>query len=271
MEYEERVRDYTKSPSVDLPLCSTEQPATSIAFGEALSAYLAAGGEARYATPQLRALCDAKLLREIDQGWIEDVAQTLKPHAAASTKDRQVYTLISAVLKFAAARDWCRAFTIVRPQKTKRERPSLPSPEELQKFLGRAGPGLKRIIKFKLATDATEYEILTLDWKQVSSGLSGVYLQKPNGSGRLLPLSPDAAEVLARQPHRDGRVFRCDNGRPYKVTGDRGGRLKNAFDGASQRSGIRMSFGVLHHICRAGRDYFGMPSRSNPASTPVCS
>ena len=222
-------------------------------FDEALQAYLEAGGERRYATPDFKKLCGAKHLCEIDNAWIKQVAETLKPHASPSTRERQVFTLISAVLKFAVTKGWCERFVVERPEKIKREQSPLPSQEELKRFLSLAGPSLRQILRFKLDTDATEYEILTLDWSNVNVGSKQALLQRADGNTRIVSLSSETAVTLAKSMNQNGRVFRSGNGRPYNIKSSCGGRLKTAFYGASKRSGVTISFLTLHRICCARR------------------
>lgn len=67
-------------------------------FARAATAYMKAGGESKFLEPILRAW-PAKLLADIDQIAIDALAAELYPDAPASTRNRQVYTPISAVLK----------------------------------------------------------------------------------------------------------------------------------------------------------------------------
>ncbi|WP_194479219.1 hypothetical protein [Bradyrhizobium sp. CCBAU 53338] len=224
-----------------------------VTFGPALDAYLAAGGEARYVTAELRGICNDKPLKEIDQAWIDHVASVLKPDVGPATQGRQIHTVISATLKFAASLGWCRSFRIKRPLRCERPAVQVPSLHELRVFMGLAGPSLKRIIKFKLDTDASEYEILTLDWTAVNLAHRIAQLKREDGTIRGVSFGAKTAEMLARLPHRDGRVFRCDDGRPYRVTGSRGGRLKTAFAGTVKRSGVHVSFRTLHYLHRRRR------------------
>lgn len=67
-------------------------------FADAGLAYMNAGGEARFMTPLLRHF-GTKLLRNIGQAEIDGAATALLPNASAATRNRQVYTPMSAVLK----------------------------------------------------------------------------------------------------------------------------------------------------------------------------
>lgn len=56
------------------------------------------------------------LLREIDQHAIDLAAKKLYPKASNSTRNRQVYTPISAILHHAARKKWCPVPLIERPK-----------------------------------------------------------------------------------------------------------------------------------------------------------
>jgi len=89
--------------------------AIEITFREAVALYLAAGREGRYLKAPMLELIGDKRLFEIDQSLIDEVAKTLLPLRASSTRNRQVYTPISAVLKFAAMQGRCAYQRIARP------------------------------------------------------------------------------------------------------------------------------------------------------------
>jgi integrase len=229
-------------------LCSQSR----LTFSEAARHYIVDGGDARYLAPLMEFL-GYRYVDEIDQADIDRAATTICPNVSCDTKNRQVYTPASAVLKFSAARGCCKNFRIKRPCASKKV-PNLPSQAHIDAFAHAAGPSLKQIVRFKLETDATEHEILALDWRQVSISRKQAQLTRADGSIRTVSLSPALIEMLARRSKNQvGRVFRSDNGLPYSLRGNHGGRLKTAFNGASKRSGVKMTFLMLHRICRARR------------------
>jgi integrase len=69
-----------------------------VGFAKAASAYVKAGGEGTYLDPLIRHFA-ATPLADITQVMIDDAAATLYPNATAATRNREVYTPISAVLK----------------------------------------------------------------------------------------------------------------------------------------------------------------------------
>ncbi len=230
------VEDYTIFNEISLKDCRGVP--VDITFREAAAVAIAAGVDGRYLSPRLLELTDGKRLSDIDQALIKELAQRLLPLAASSTHNRQVYTPISAVLKFSAARGWCRYFRINRPRHQKPD-VVLPSSAELDRFTKAAGPSLKRVIRFLRSTGMTVRETLELDWTQVDLTKRRLRLTpKRDGSERLIVLDLDIVEMLARFLHRTGRVFRRPDGRPYAVKHDAGGLLKSAFRGASDRAGV---------------------------------
>jgi integrase len=72
--------------------------AGSVTFAGASVTYMQAGGERRYIEPLLRHFGE-RSLEQITQADIDAAAVTLYPNANAATRNRQVYTPISAILK----------------------------------------------------------------------------------------------------------------------------------------------------------------------------
>lgn len=69
-------------------------------FADAALAYMSAGGERAYLKPLLEHFT-RRPLSSIDQTAIDGAATTLYPNASPATRNRQVYTPVSAVLKHA--------------------------------------------------------------------------------------------------------------------------------------------------------------------------
>jgi integrase len=217
---------------------TTTPPASRVTFGYALQAYLLAGGEGRYVTPELLRLVASKLLGEIDQSFIDQIAITLLPHAAASTRNRQIYMLFSAVLKFGAAQGWCKYLRIRRPRSPKVET-RLPSSDEIDRFVKAAGPSLKRIAIFLLHTDISVGATLRLEWHQVDLAKRKLCVGIGDGGReRLISLHPRVVEMLGHFLHRNGKVFRRPDGSSYQAIVRRGGQLKSAFRGACLRAEV---------------------------------
>lgn len=67
-------------------------------FASAAAAYMNAGGERRFVTPLLLHFKECAL-SSIDQEAIDDAALAIYPDATNATRNRQVYTVVSAILK----------------------------------------------------------------------------------------------------------------------------------------------------------------------------
>lgn len=71
-----------------------------IGFAAAALSYMQCGGDATFLLPLIETFADKPLL-EFTQGDIDSAAQTLYPDATGATRNRQVYTPVSAVLHHA--------------------------------------------------------------------------------------------------------------------------------------------------------------------------
>ena len=69
---------------------------------------------------------------------------------------------------------------------------------------------------FCLCTGARLSEALELDWVDVHlTDGAAIFRDTKNGTDRRAGLTPRALATLANMPHRDGHVFRRDDGQPY--------------------------------------------------------
>ena len=79
----------------------------TVTFAHAVADYLEHGaGDTRFLTPLLTHFTTT-LLRDIDQHAIDLAAKKLYPKAGPATRNRQVFTPASAVLRHAARKGWC--------------------------------------------------------------------------------------------------------------------------------------------------------------------
>jgi integrase len=76
-------------------------PKQALSFAAAALSYIRAGGEALFMAPLNDHFGDTSLI-DIDQAAIDAAAHTLYPNASPATRNRQVYTPLSAVLKHAS-------------------------------------------------------------------------------------------------------------------------------------------------------------------------
>jgi integrase len=207
-------------------------------FAGAAVRYMKAGGERRFVAPLALHFGDMPIDR-IDQQAIDCAAEAIYPDGAPATRNRQVYSPLSAILKFAGATQNIR-------------RPKAPpgivrwlTSDEAARLIAACSPHLRPIVMFLLYTGARAGEALWLDWHCVDLARAHVSFPKTkNGHPRGVPLHRDLVAELANLPHRDGEVFRRPDGKSYERPGS---KFKTAFHGALRRAGIE-NFRV--HDCR---------------------
>lgn len=218
----------------------------TVTFVEASLSYLKQGGEGRFLDPIMLHFKGRKLA-DIAQADIDAAAEALLPHATPATRNRQVYTPISAVLRHAARRGWTDRRIIDRPRQKE-----IPirwiTQEEATRLVANCAQHLAPLVIFLFGTGARLSEALYLQWSQVNLKERQVTFPKTkNGEARSVPLPPKAFEALANLPHRLGAVFLTNRGLPYQPNDDGGGQIKTAFKGACRRAGIH---DFTPHKCR---------------------
>jgi len=214
-------------------------------FAQAALSYLEQGGSTRYLNKIIAYLGTAALAR-IDQDAIDRGARTLYPNVSNSTRIRQFYGPVSAVLRHAARRGWSSTPIIERP-KTPRPRVRSLTLDEANRLIDACGDHLRPLVIFLIYTGARAGEALWLDWRDVDLDRGHVIFPKTkNGEARGVPLPQRVVDALTVLPQRKGEVFRRPDGLPYqRPEGDdeenhsAGSRIKTAFRGACRRAGIK--------------------------------
>lgn len=212
-------------------------------FLSAAVAYAKAEGDAR----PVRRLIDhfgEKPLVEIDQAEIDAAALVLFPTHSPATRNREVYTPVSAVLKHAGVE-----FKIRRPKKSRgRVLTGWLWPEQAQKLFieaDRIDPEFGLLCRFlcytglrlKEATNRFHTEHLRL-----SEGFAHIPVTK-NGEPRAVYLPPHLVAALANHPRgldRKGQVFRWH----------KGGRLYGLLYKAAEAAGVTLPEREAFHIFR---------------------
>jgi len=138
-------------------------------FAGAALRYMESGRERRFVEPLLRHFGDLPI-EQIDQQAIDRAATALYPNGSAGTRNRQVYTPVSAILKFAGVtRDVRRlkARGVVRWL----------TPQEAKRLIAACSPHLRPLVMFLLYTGVRAGEALfcshprsrlCLPWVQLS-------------------------------------------------------------------------------------------------------
>lgn len=224
--------------------------AATATFAEGALSYLENGGSRRFLEPIIKHFGTTPLSK-IDQDAIDRGARKLYPDAADSTRDRQFYTPVSAVLKHAAKRGWCSVILLDRPASPP-GRVRWLHPEEADRLIAASGDHFRPLVTFLFLTGARIGEALWLDWREVDLARRHVvFVDTKNGESRGVPLHPRVVAELANLPHRTGAVFRRPDGLSYaRHSGEPRGAsdgIRKAFAGACRRAGIK---NFTAHDCR---------------------
>jgi len=194
--------EYGKSP---------EARGAELTYGAAALAYMQAGGEERPQTKLLNHFQDTPL-SQIDQAAIDAAAIALFPDRDPATRNREVYTPVSAVLKHAGVR-----FELRRP---KGSRGKVVTdwlwPEQAFRILDAAIDvdlefGL--LLAFLCYTGCRLSEALRIQCDEIRPEENFAYLRHTkNGEARAVHLPPHLVEVLKKHPRKldraSARVFR---------------------------------------------------------------
>jgi integrase len=222
------------------------KPAEAVAepdyFIAAANAYMEAGGERQYLDP-IMTKWKAKLLSNIDQIAIDTLASDLYPGAPASTRNRQVYTPVSAVLKHVGVDK-----KIKRPKGWRgNKRTFWLKPEPTFALLAAAEEMDAEFGVFCTLLNYTGLRLsegLGLQCEQIDLQREYAYVpDTKTGEPRAVYLPPIVVAALANHPRgmaRKGRAFRFHNG----------GRLRDMLDLACERAGVELPVRTAFHVFR---------------------
>lgn len=184
-------------------------------FAEAATDYMQAGGSTDHLYPLLLELGNRRLA-DINQRVVDELAFRLKPHAKPSTRLRQVYTPISAVMNFAAKEGLCDPLRLRKPT-VENSRVDYLTPAEAETLIGFLPAHLKPLITFYLATGCRATEALELEWGAFSPEAQRVvFWETKGGYPRGVDLQRRVRAVL---PPRSGdprqKAFLNSRGEPW--------------------------------------------------------
>jgi integrase len=209
-------------------------------FAQAVVDYLRDGKPQRFIEPLLDLFGETPIDR-ITQEAVDAAARRLHPNASGATRNRQVYTPVSAILQHSGVTTTFRR-PKAGPQKTTRALTS----EEAALLVEASAPHLRPLIIFLLYTGARIGEALWLDWQHVSLERAHVtFPTTKTGRARGLPLHRDVIAALSTLEHKSGAIFRRPDGKPYEQKSETdfddtsaGTRIKSAFKAAVRRAGL---------------------------------
>jgi integrase len=187
-------------------------PAGAPSFMSAAIAYMRSGGERSEGLARLMEHFGDTLLVDIDQDAIDDAALRLYPAVTPATRNRKVYTPVSAVLHHAKV-----DIAIKRPRGSKgRQRTDFLTPEDASAIIAAADEEFALLLRFLLYTGVRIGEALALTWENIDRGLAYVGKTK-NGDPRTVRIRADLLADLEQTRQAHGKVFKFR----------RGGGLKN--------------------------------------------
>ncbi len=219
-------------------------------FAQAALDYMEADGEKRFLKPLVEHFGNTPL-RLMGQEAIDKAAKKLLPHGGNATRNRQVYTPLSAILRHAARKGWCKTPIFARPKQPPSVIRSI-TPSEADQLIENCADHLRPLVVFLLYTGARTGEALWMEWSQIDFKLKQVTFPKTkNGQPRSVPLHPRVLEELLQLEHRQGCVFLTPDKRPYRAKTEddpsAGSRIGSGFEGACRRAGIEK---FTPHDCR---------------------
>lgn len=209
-------------------------------FAEAMLSYVHADKERRFLAPLLSYFGE-KSLNEIGQAEIDAAAVALYPNATAATRNRQVYSPMSAILRHAGV-----PLVLRRPKGSAgTPRTDFLTPSQAFALIEAAeqqSAEFGALIKFLLYTGVRLSEALRLKWDSVDLPRAIATIGRTkNGKPITVHLPPVVIAALANLSRREGSVFRLTkSGRLYTL-------MALAERGAKLQLPDRSAFHILRH------------------------
>lgn len=220
-----------------------ERPAVR-SWAEAVASYLKhedrSAGTMALLTRLTRHFADTPLDR-IDQDAVDQARDAvLRPGAAAATVTRNLIVPVRAVLEHAAWKGWGPAPRIRGPE-IGESTPAPLLPPAVERMIAAARPGFAELLIWFAGTGSRVGETLLLDWPQVDlAAARAIHLAEKTKAGkrRVVTLPPAVVAALAGMPHREGRVFRRQDGQPYRDSDFGGGQIRTPWATVCQAAGV---------------------------------
>jgi len=174
----------------------------------------------------------------------------LRPDASEATVLREIITPLRAILRWPVKKGWCLDPDFNLP-KIVEIRTLFLLPAEVDWLLLASASHLVPLLTALVGTGMRMSEALYLDWCDVDLIEARIIVwadRTKGGKRRTIFLTPRVLTVLTKLPHRDGRVFRRDDGEPYAEKEEGGGQIKTGWHAAIRRAGLNPDF--TPHTCR---------------------
>jgi integrase len=207
-------------------------------FAGAVISYIQAGGETRF-LGRLNEHFRNTPLSEITQAKVDEAAIRLYPDASPATRNRQVYSPVSAVLRHAGIK-----IGLNRPKGGRGvARTTWLQPEQAFALLAAAEalqPRFGALCTFLLYTGCRLSEALALQWTDLDLANATAYVQMTkNGEPRTVFLPPNVVSTMANL-NAGKSVFRFA----------KAGALYELFNEAVEKAGLNLPERVAFHLLR---------------------
>jgi integrase len=208
-------------------------------FAGAVASYLKADHSPRFLDPLLEHFKE-KPLGEIDQNAIDDAAVALYPDAAPATRNRQVYSPVSAILRHAGV------VIVIRRPKGAQGTPRTAWLDQREAFALMAasdaqGATFGALVKLLFYTGARLGEALALQWSDVDLKQGSVVLRQTKTDDARTAIIPQTVTDALEALPRNDRVF-------YPFT--RGSYLYALLADAAEAAGVTIPKRLGFHIAR---------------------
>ena len=197
------------------------------------------GGSKRF-LPPLAEHFATTLLTRIDQAAIDDAAASLYPQSSPATRNRQVYTPVSAILRHA------RVAIVIKRPKGAQGTPRTAWLDQSQAFALMAasdavGPTFGALVRFLTYTGARLGEALALEWSDVDLHRKTVTIRQTKTEGVRTAILPEFVVEAITPLAGQGRVF-------YPLT--KGGKLYAMLENSAAAAEVKIPDRVGFHILR---------------------
>lgn len=195
-------------------------PKGALTFADAALSYLKNGGDARFLSPLTEHFATTPMM-SIGQDQIDEAAHLLYPSASPATRNRQVYTPMSAIMQHAKMNVRLR-----RPKGAQgAEKTEWMTPEQAERLLAAAEAEdveFRVFLALLCYTGLRLSEALAIECEQIDLEHSMIFIPKTkNGEARAVHIAQPLVVEMANHPQglsRKERLFRFNkNGRLYTL------------------------------------------------------
>ena len=192
---------------------STAAPAGDIRFDEVCKAYIDARAPSKsevWRLARVMAHFGPRRIADITPASIAQFARSVYPGAQqAASRNRNILTVTSTILHFAADQGWVKWLRLKREKEVKPIMPS-PSVEEMQTLINTAEGDMKFLLTWLMCTGMRISHVLSIDWSRIDLRKGVFQFFDSKGKQWLtLPIHDSMMPYLEKIPAaaRRGRVF----------------------------------------------------------------